>query len=315
MSGARRAGGRRRIVGRLGSMLLVGVAVAGCQAQIDAWPAEPGDTSRGLETTLSLASVAARRLGLTPPYSRRHGSPGSPMFSPPGGDPAGNAHGGGLPAAITVGGGSFSLPTADGSLPLRRHPDWIRAWILPGEGYHELKGPAPRPRPQHGLRRGPLLQHRGVLGPAHRHVHDPGRQVHPRLRVLRGEPAGRRFDDDDPPEQPRRSQPSTWVTWSTSVARDDLPDGGAHIFAETIRPVFRRACPGMGVEVLIPDFNGADERAADRHGGRPTSQPQPGDGGAPAEAVARARRGPHAGWLARPREIGPRDRTAHANRA
>jgi lipoyl synthase len=44
----------------------------------------------------------------------------------------------------------------------------------------------------------------------------------------------------------------------TSVDRDDLPDGGAHIFAETIRAL-RRECPGMGVEVLIPDFNGTDE--------------------------------------------------------
>ena len=44
----------------------------------------------------------------------------------------------------------------------------------------------------------------------------------------------------------------------TSVARDDLPDGGAHIFAETIRAL-RRESPGMGIEVLIPDFNGTDE--------------------------------------------------------
>jgi lipoic acid synthetase len=41
----------------------------------------------------------------------------------------------------------------------------------------------------------------------------------------------------------------------TSVARDDLPDGGAHIFAMTIRAL-RSECPGMGIEVLIPDFNG-----------------------------------------------------------
>jgi lipoic acid synthetase len=41
----------------------------------------------------------------------------------------------------------------------------------------------------------------------------------------------------------------------TSVARDDLPDGGASVFAETIRRL-RRTCPGTGVEVLIPDFNG-----------------------------------------------------------
>jgi lipoic acid synthetase len=43
----------------------------------------------------------------------------------------------------------------------------------------------------------------------------------------------------------------------TSVARDDLADGGAHIFAETIRAL-RRESPGMGVEVLIPDFNGEE---------------------------------------------------------
>jgi lipoyl synthase len=41
----------------------------------------------------------------------------------------------------------------------------------------------------------------------------------------------------------------------TSVARDDLADGGAAIFARTIWRL-RMACPGMGVEVLIPDFNG-----------------------------------------------------------
>ncbi|MFQ5893322.1 MAG: lipoyl synthase [Nitrospinota bacterium] len=41
----------------------------------------------------------------------------------------------------------------------------------------------------------------------------------------------------------------------TSVARDDLPDGGASIFAQTIREI-HRAAPECGVEVLIPDFKG-----------------------------------------------------------
>ena len=41
----------------------------------------------------------------------------------------------------------------------------------------------------------------------------------------------------------------------TSVTRDDLPDGGAAIFAATIRQLKRRD-PGLGVEVLIPDFQG-----------------------------------------------------------
>jgi len=42
----------------------------------------------------------------------------------------------------------------------------------------------------------------------------------------------------------------------TSVARDDLPDGGAGVFARTILSV-RAHDPGVKVEVLIPDFRGS----------------------------------------------------------
>ena len=41
----------------------------------------------------------------------------------------------------------------------------------------------------------------------------------------------------------------------TSVNRDELEDGGADMFAETIREIRRRS-PGTSVEVLIPDFRG-----------------------------------------------------------
>lgn len=41
----------------------------------------------------------------------------------------------------------------------------------------------------------------------------------------------------------------------TSVDRDDLPDGGANIWAETIRKV-RAYNPGITMETLIPDFQG-----------------------------------------------------------
>ena len=44
----------------------------------------------------------------------------------------------------------------------------------------------------------------------------------------------------------------------TSVDRDDLPDGGAFIFAQTIRQV-RRRMPNTKIEVLIPDFQGNRE--------------------------------------------------------
>jgi lipoyl synthase len=43
----------------------------------------------------------------------------------------------------------------------------------------------------------------------------------------------------------------------TSVDRDDLPDFGAQIFAETIREIKRRL-PECSVEVLVPDFQGRE---------------------------------------------------------
>jgi lipoic acid synthetase len=44
----------------------------------------------------------------------------------------------------------------------------------------------------------------------------------------------------------------------TSVNRDELPDGGAGIYAETIREI-HRSVPGCSVEVLIPDFKGDED--------------------------------------------------------
>jgi len=44
----------------------------------------------------------------------------------------------------------------------------------------------------------------------------------------------------------------------TSVTRDDLPDGGAALWAETIRRV-REIGPDLTVEVLVPDFQGSAE--------------------------------------------------------
>jgi lipoic acid synthetase len=41
----------------------------------------------------------------------------------------------------------------------------------------------------------------------------------------------------------------------TSVNRDELPNGGAHIFANTVREI-RKRLPNCTIEVLIPDFKG-----------------------------------------------------------
>lgn len=44
----------------------------------------------------------------------------------------------------------------------------------------------------------------------------------------------------------------------TSVTRDDLPDGGAGLFAECVSQV-RRVCPEVTAELLVPDFSGDAE--------------------------------------------------------
>jgi lipoic acid synthetase len=54
----------------------------------------------------------------------------------------------------------------------------------------------------------------------------------------------------------------------TSVNRDELPDGGASIFAATIRAI-RARCPGTSIEVLIPDFAGNWEALAEVMEARP----------------------------------------------
>ncbi|QSZ27273.1 lipoyl synthase [Aceticella autotrophica] len=44
----------------------------------------------------------------------------------------------------------------------------------------------------------------------------------------------------------------------TSVTRDDLKDGGALIFAETVKAI-RKECPNSTIELLIPDFKASYE--------------------------------------------------------
>ncbi|MDP4335259.1 lipoyl synthase [Curtobacterium sp. A7_M15] len=54
----------------------------------------------------------------------------------------------------------------------------------------------------------------------------------------------------------------------TGVARDDLPDGGAWLYAETIRQIHEHS-PGTGVEILVPDFNGRPDQLGQVFDARP----------------------------------------------
>ena len=62
------------------------------------------------------------------------------------------------------------------------------------------------------------------------------------------------------PDEPRRvAEAAAWMSLGhvvvTSVTRDDLADGGAGAFAETIRAL-RTRLPAARIEVLVPDFQG-----------------------------------------------------------
>lgn len=170
----------------------------------------------------------------------------------------GHPHGPAQPITIALGGGSFD-PGADGSVAPRRHPDWIKARLPTGDNYQDLKG----------ILRGLSLN--TVCEEAHcPNIGECWEQRTATIMILgdtctracgfcavkTGRPT---WNDEDEPRRVAEAiaQMRLEHVVVTSVARDDLADGGAHIFAETIRAL-RRECPGMGVEVLIPDFNGAD---------------------------------------------------------
>ncbi|WP_369203758.1 lipoyl synthase [Streptomyces sp. PU-14G] len=54
----------------------------------------------------------------------------------------------------------------------------------------------------------------------------------------------------------------------TGVARDDLDDGGAWLYAETVRQI-HDLMPDTGVELLIPDFNAEPDQLAEVFSSRP----------------------------------------------
>jgi len=82
-----------------------------------------------------------------------------------------------------------------------------------------------------------------------------------------GKPA--EFDADEP-RRVAESVATMGLRYATvtGVARDDLPDGGAWLYAETVRQI-HALLPGCGVELLIPDFNGDPALLAEVFGARP----------------------------------------------
>ncbi len=82
-----------------------------------------------------------------------------------------------------------------------------------------------------------------------------------------GKPAA--YDTDEPRRVAESvAQMGLRYATVTGVARDDLPDGGAWLYAETVRQI-HAALPGIGVELLIPDFNGTPALLAEVFASRP----------------------------------------------
>ena len=184
------------------------------------------------------------------------------MFTPPGGHAV-------EPLTIAMGGGGFE-PAADGTVALRRHPDWIKARMPSGENYHDLK------RLLRGLNLNTVCEeaHCPNIGECWDQrtatvmiLGDTCTRACGFCNIKTGRPDW--FDDDEPRRVAEAiGQLGLEHVVVTSVARDDLPDGGAHVFAETIRRL-KAADPAMGVEVLIPDFNGAEAPLRDVMAARP----------------------------------------------
>jgi lipoic acid synthetase len=82
-----------------------------------------------------------------------------------------------------------------------------------------------------------------------------------------GKPAD--FDADEP-RRVAESVATMGLRYATvtGVARDDLPDGGAWLYAETVRQI-HSLLPDCGVELLIPDFNAVPEQLAEVFSSRP----------------------------------------------
>jgi lipoic acid synthetase len=76
--------------------------------------------------------------------------------------------------------------------------------------------------------------------------------------------------DTDEPRRVAESVETMELRYATitGVARDDLDDGGAWLYAETVRQIHQRM-PETGVELLIPDFNADPGQLAEVFSSRP----------------------------------------------
>lgn len=145
-------------------------------------------------------------------------------------------------------------------VPIERKPSWIRTTARMGPEYRELSG---------------LVKSEGL----HTVCQEAGCpnifecwEDREATFLIGGDECTRRCDfcqihtgrpeplDRDEPRRVAESVQAMGLRYATvtGVARDDLDDEGAWLYAETVREI-HRLNPGTGVEILVPDFSGKPE--------------------------------------------------------
>jgi len=162
------------------------------------------------------------------------------------------------------------IEARNAATPIERKPEWIKTRLRTGPEFTQLKG---------------LVRREGL----HTVCEEAGCpniyecwEDREATFLIGGDQCTRRCDfcqiatgrpeplDRDEPRRVAESVRTMALRYATitGVARDDQPDGGAWLYAETVRQV-HALNPGTGVEVLIPDFNGIPQQLGEVFSARP----------------------------------------------
>ncbi|MBB2500852.1 lipoyl synthase, partial [Amycolatopsis echigonensis] len=162
------------------------------------------------------------------------------------------------------------LEVRNSETPIEKKPSWIKTRVRMGPEFTELKGLVKR----EGLHT--VCEEAGCPN-----IYECWEDREATF-LIGGDQCTRRCDfcqiDTGRPAELDRTEPrkvaesvqAMGLRYSTitGVARDDLADGGAWLYAETVRQI-HALNPGTGVELLIPDFNAEPEQLAEVFGSRP----------------------------------------------
>ncbi|MFI7442274.1 lipoyl synthase [Nonomuraea indica] len=162
------------------------------------------------------------------------------------------------------------LEVRNAETPIERKPPWIKTKLKTGPEYTELRS---------------LVRREGL----HTVCEEAGCpniyecwEDREATFLIGGDQCTRRCDfcqidtgkpkeyDKDEPRRVAESVQQMGLRYATvtGVARDDLPDGGAWLYAETARQI-HSLLPGCGVELLVPDFNGNREQLEEVFSAKP----------------------------------------------